>query len=265
MTRFSQVFLRNKNALLRIAELAGISRNDVVLEIGAGYGNLTELLCERAGKVYAIEIDRKLVEKLRINIGKFKNAEIISGDALKIDFPKECNKIVANLPYEISGPITEKILDFLNAQKKEGMKDVFAVLMYQREFAEHLVAEPGFPDYSRITLLVRHLGSAEILMSLPPNYFKPEPKVSSSVVKIIPKGAEKDMLFLKVVGILFQHSSSIAIKALVNARHNFKISGKKALREFLEQRIGRLGEKRVFELDEHDIAKIKESLMEIMK
>lgn len=263
--RFSQVFLRNKTALLKIAELGEVSKNDVVLEIGAGYGNLTELLCERAGKVYAIEIDRKLVEKLRKNLEKFDNVEIISGDALKIDFPKDCNKIVANLPYEISGPITEKILDFLSAQKRAGLKNVFAVLMYQREFAQRLVSEPGFPDYSRITLLVNHMASAEILMSLPPNYFKPEPKVSSSVVKIIPRGVEKDKLFLKVVGMLFQHSSSIAIKALVSARRNFKISDKKSLREFLEQRLGKLGEKRVFELDEQDIAKIKEIIIGIMR
>jgi 16S rRNA (adenine1518-N6/adenine1519-N6)-dimethyltransferase len=128
--------------LERMVGHAELSRDDMVLEIGAGIGNLTLLLAARAGRVIAVERDRKLVKVLGERLKGHSNVELLRGDALRIELPK-FNKVVANLPHGIFSDITFRLLE----QEFE-----LTVLMYQREFAERLVAKPGFDDYSRLTV-----------------------------------------------------------------------------------------------------------------
>lgn len=150
----------------RMVDYADLSRDDVVLEIGAGVGNLTLLLAQRAGKVIAVERDKRLIKILKGRLKGRSNVELLCGDALRIQLP-EFKKAVANLPYGISSDITFKLL----VHKFE-----LAVLMYQREFAERLVAEPGSDDYSRLTVNVHYRASVELLDEVPPTAFFPNRK-----------------------------------------------------------------------------------------
>ncbi len=166
--------------LRKIVSYAELSFDDVVLEVGCGTGRLTKFLLRSVEKVYGIEVDERMVDYLRkrfeheIKAGRFV---LIHGDALKVNFP-EFDKFVANIPYQISSPLTFKLLkhDF-----------ELAVVTYQREFAERLVAKPGSKKYGRLSVVARAYCRAEILDRIPPTAFKPKPKVESAIVRIIPE------------------------------------------------------------------------------
>ena len=149
-----QNFLIDKKVAEREVEHACIEKNDVVLEIGPGKGTLTTLLAERAQKVVAIEIDNNLFSELREFLPE--NVELIHGDALKIDFetlPK-FNKIVSNLPFQISSPITFKFLNSVFS---------LAILIYQKEFADRMIAKPGSKNYSRLSVAVHYKAQCELI------------------------------------------------------------------------------------------------------
>lgn len=167
-----QHFLIDKRVLNRIIEYGDLNSSDVVLEIGAGYGNLTELLAERAGKVIAVEIDPQLAA----SINRSQNLEIVVCDALKMDFP-QFNKVISNLPYSISSPVTFKLL---------GCKFDLGILMYQHEFAKRMVAVPGSKDYGRLSITVQYYADVQILEVVPRGAFSTPPEVSSAIVKLIP-------------------------------------------------------------------------------
>jgi 16S rRNA (adenine1518-N6/adenine1519-N6)-dimethyltransferase len=157
-----------------MADYADLSSNDSVLEIGPGTGNLTEVLAQRAGCVWAVEVDPALAEGLR---GRFGNVEVIRGDALKVELP-DCDKIVSNLPYQISSQITYRLL-----------KRPFdlAVLIYQKEFAQRMLAEPGQKIYGRLGMAVGYLCHREILEWVTRSAWRPVPKVDSAMVRLQPK------------------------------------------------------------------------------
>lgn len=175
-----QHFLFDRRIIGRICDYAELVEKDTVLEVGCGRGNLTEELLKRAGKVYGIEIDRNLVSFLKkkfereIREEKF---EILLGDALKIDFPF-FDKFVSNIPYQISSPLTFKLLK-CNFQ--------LAVVMYQKEFAERLVAKAGEKEYSRLSVIAKSYCRTRILEYVPRTRFRPIPKVDSAIVKITPE------------------------------------------------------------------------------
>ncbi len=185
--------------LEHMADYAELSRDDVVLEIGAGAGNLTLLIAERAGSVIAVERDRRLMKVLGERLRGHSNVKLLCGDALHIELPK-FNKVVANLPYGISSDITFRLLehDF-----------ELAVLMYQREFAERLVARPGSDEYSRLTVNAYYRASVELLEEVPPVAFFPQPKVTSAIVRLRPRAppfeVRDEQVFFNVVRALFQH------------------------------------------------------------
>ena len=176
--KIGQNFLIDRRVAKREVEYANIKKDDVVLEIGPGKGIITKLLAEKAQKVIAIEIDENLVRELKGSLPD--NVLLISGDALKVDFktlPK-FNKIVSNLPYHISSPITFKLLD---------CDFTLAVLIYQKEFAERMVAKPGSKDYSRLSVGVYYRSICEIMETIPKTCFYPQPKVDSCVVRLFPR------------------------------------------------------------------------------
>ncbi|RLI89670.1 MAG: ribosomal RNA small subunit methyltransferase A [Archaeoglobales archaeon] len=174
-----QHILINKAIANRMADYASISCSDTVLEVGCGTGVLTSALLRKAGKVYGIEIDGRFIEILRKKFRREIEGErfvLIHGDALKVKFPS-FNKFVSNIPYSISSPLTFKLLkhDF----------DV-AVIMYQREFAERLVARRG-RKYGRLSATVRAYATPEILEFVGRRAFKPVPAVDSAIVRLIRK------------------------------------------------------------------------------
>jgi len=144
--RKGQNYLIDSNILDKIVEYADLSSKDTVLEIGAGIGTLTIPLAECAKKVIAVEQDPKIAAILekRLEDLTISNVEVLNEDATKIDFP-EFNKVVSNLPYKISSPITFKLVKY---------DFDFAILMYQLEFAERMVAKPGESNYSRLSLML---------------------------------------------------------------------------------------------------------------
>ena len=171
--RLGQHFLISPSVALFMVRAAGVSREDSVLEIGPGKGVITRFLARRAGKVYAIEKDRRMAPYLK-NLPE--NVELIWGDALKVQWPR-VNKLVSNLPFYISSRLLFRLPENLE----------LAVLGLQKEFAEKMVAEPGSEKYGRLSVSARLLFEIELLKSFPPTVFRPAPKVWLSVVRLRPK------------------------------------------------------------------------------
>jgi len=191
-----QHFLVDERIAARQIEHARIRSDETVLEIGPGLGVLTSALAERAGRVVAIEADRRFVAHLRDTVPA---AEVLHGDALEVDWPP-FDVVVSNLPYRISSPLTFKLLDRPFDR---------AVLMYQWEFARRMVAAPRTADYSRLSVGVYRRAACELLERVPRNAFYPQPRVSSAVVRLTPRPAPFPIpdpgLYDAVVDALFAH------------------------------------------------------------
>jgi 16S rRNA (adenine1518-N6/adenine1519-N6)-dimethyltransferase len=206
--RLGQNFLLDDSVVKRQVGFADLSSKDTVLEIGPGLGNLTEVLLKTGAKVVAVEQDAEFCRFLTRRFGD--RLQLVQADAVKAFLP-EFNKVVSNLPYQISSPITFKLLDI-------GF-DV-AVLMLQREFAERMVAKPRSEDYGRLSVGVYYRAECEILMSVHPHAFWPQPKVESCVVRLVPKKppfAVKDKdAFFRVTKAIFSHRRKKIMNSLLS-------------------------------------------------
>ena len=179
-----QNFLTARWVPERIAEGAGVDQTAGVLEIGPGIGPLTQQLCLRAGKVCAVEVDRRLEPLLKQTVGDFDNLEIIWDDVLKLDiqalvkeqFPDLRPMACANLPYYITSPILTALLE------AESFESV--TVMVQKEVAQRMCAKPGAPDYSAFTVFCQFYAEPELLFDVPAHCFMPQPKVTSAVVTL---------------------------------------------------------------------------------
>lgn len=251
--RRDQHFLIDLNILRKIVGFADIQKDEDILEIGAGPGNLTELLAQKARHVYTIETDPALVALLENKL-KGSNVTVIKGNALKVEFPR-FDKVVANLPYSISSDVTFKLL-------KHPFK--FGILMYQREFAERMIARVREPEYSRLSVDVQHFADVEILMSVPPGAFMPPPAVESAVVKLIPRPAAYSVrdreLFMALVTAAFTQRRKRLSNALVNGAHLMGIRDMKALVPRLP---ADLMEKRAEEVSPEEYAALADRLYEL--
>ncbi len=179
-----QHFLTNKSIAQRIIDIAGVDKNDSVIEIGAGLGILTSILSDRAKEVFAIEVDKGIFGILKQNLAKRSNIHFINEDALKFNYASIIGrgnklKVVANLPYNIASELIFKLLD---------NKEFFSlmVLMVQKEMALRFAAKPNSKDYGIISVLSQVQSDIEVVMTISRNSFYPPPKVSSSVIKIKP-------------------------------------------------------------------------------
>jgi len=180
-TNHGQHILKNPGIVRKIVEKAGLHPTDVVLEIGPGTGNLTMHLLERAKKVVAIELDPRMVAELTKRVAGTPYAsklEIIHGDFLKTDLPF-FNVCVANIPYQISSPLVFKLL--LHRPQFRS-----ATIMFQKEFAERMVAKPGSKLYSRLSVNCQLLAKTAHLLQVGRKNFRPPPNVDSAVVRIEP-------------------------------------------------------------------------------
>lgn len=179
-----QHFLIDERVLDRIVLAADIRSDETILEIGAGIGNLTERLMEKAAHVFAIERDPELVDVLRDRFGDHQKLTVIQGDVLETDFPS-FDKVVSNLPYSISSEITFKLF-------KHRFR--LGILMYQYEFAQRLVATANSRDYSRLSVNAHYFADTSMIMKIPKSAFSPPPEVLSAVVEIKPRPADFDVL-----------------------------------------------------------------------
>ena len=168
----------------RIADEAELTAADGVLEIGPGVGCLTAELARRAGKVCALELDRRLESVLGETLGEFDNVSVVFTDAVKADLREICAqylgdrpwKVCANLPYNVTSPLLTALL---TAQCFESL-----TVMVQKEVAERMCAGPGTGEYGAFSLLVQWYARPRVLFAVPPDCFTPRPKVTSAVVRL---------------------------------------------------------------------------------
>ncbi|MGQ9587706.1 MAG: 16S rRNA (adenine(1518)-N(6)/adenine(1519)-N(6))-dimethyltransferase RsmA, partial [Thermoplasmata archaeon] len=195
--RLGQNFLLDEFVMKRQVELADLSPTDVVLEIGPGLGHLTDEILRSGARVVAVEQDPAFCAFLRRRFGD--RILLVQADAARAFFPK-FNKVVSNLPYRISSPITFKLL---------GSGFDVAVLMLQREFAERMVAKPGTPEYGRLSVGVYYRANCEIVMNVSRSSFWPQPKVDSCLIRMTPKQPPFEVTdeeaFFRVTQAIFSH------------------------------------------------------------
>lgn len=221
-----QNFLIDDTVLYDIVNGAEVGENDLVIEIGPGVGTLTRVLLEKAKKVYAIELDSRLIPILSEELKEYSNLQLIHEDALKVDFNKiigeeKSVKVVANLPYYVTTPIIFNLLT-------GGYNFKSLTIMIQKEVAERMDAKPGCKDYGALTLLVQYFCNTKILRKVSPGCFMPSPKVDSIVIRLdrteIPKVQVKDeKLFFRVV----RDSFSMRRKTLWNGLKNIGLDKEK--------------------------------------
>ncbi|MBW4554075.1 MAG: 16S rRNA (adenine(1518)-N(6)/adenine(1519)-N(6))-dimethyltransferase RsmA [Aphanocapsa sp. GSE-SYN-MK-11-07L] len=191
--QFGQHWLRSDRALNQILQAAALASGDRVLEIGPGKGVLTRSLLPLVSAVVAVEIDRDLCQLLAQKLGQIDNFLLLQADVLDLDlaaslqaFPQfqPLNKVVANIPYNITGPILQKLLGAI-AQPNPSPYDLI-VLLVQKEVAERLVAQPGSKAFGGLSVRVQYLASCELICTVPAKAFEPPPKVDSAVVRLRP-------------------------------------------------------------------------------
>ena len=177
--RLGQHFLKDLSIADRIVSTASLNGHDTVLEPGAGLGVLTRLLEKKAGHIIAVEKDPRLVARLRKIFSSAGSVEIIEGDVLKTVLPP-FNKVVGTPPYYISS----KLILFLQRSSF-----TTAFLVFQKEFAERLLARPGTPDYGRLSVTAQRTLRIQTLMPIRRESFEPKPKVDSVLVALEPRAS----------------------------------------------------------------------------
>lgn len=218
-----QNFLIDESVLDKMISGSGIDENTNVIEIGPGFGTLTQRLCMNAKKVVAIEIDRSAVPILEKNLEEFDNLKIINDDVLKCDLEKiiaeefggENIKIVANLPYYITTPIIMHILE-------SKIKTDSLCIMIQKEVAQRIAAKPSCKDYGALTVAVNYYSEPRLICHVPPSSFIPMPKVSSSVISLdirdaAPVSLKNEKGYFKVVKAAFAQRRKTLLNALSNS------------------------------------------------
>ncbi len=219
---YGQNFLIDYNILTGIAESAGVTKDDCVLEIGPGIGSLTQVLAESAKKVIAVEIDNKLIPILADTLGAYENIKVINQDILKTDIDalinEECDgkpiKVVANLPYYITTPI---ILSLLEKQYKIDSITV----MIQKEVAERISATEKSKDYGALSIAVQYYCDVNYDFTVSAGCFVPQPKVDSSVITLTPTKEKKyktnnEKLFFKIVKCAFGQRRKTLVNSISN-------------------------------------------------
>lgn len=183
--KFGQNFLIDTHVLEKIIRAAGVTKDDMVLEIGPGIGTMTQYLAEHARQVVAVEIDTNLIPILGETLKEYDNVTVINEDILKVDIRALAEKynggrpvkVVANLPYYITTPIIMGLFE------SDVPIDNITV-MVQKEVADRMQVGPGTKDYGALSLAVQYYAEPYIVANVPPNCFIPRPNVGSAVIRL---------------------------------------------------------------------------------
>jgi len=249
LRRLGQNLLIDEAARDQIVNFAELSKSDIVLEVGPGKGFLTEELIARAGKVIAVEKDPRLVTILRQKYRRVRRLRIVEGDILKAKLPK-FNKVVSCPPYYISSRLV-----LLLVSKKLKL----AVLTLQKEFAERLMANPGSPNYGRISVMVQHKATVTIAGLIHRGSFRPVPRVDSAVVVIRNKKADvrvkSERLFGDLVRFLFTQRRKKAGKVLRQYLETLRQRG-----EYESSFVPSIPDVRVFQLTVRDFERLSNEI-----
>ncbi len=221
--KYGQNFLIDTHVLDKIIRVAGIRKEDFVLEIGPGIGTMTQYLAQAAGKVAAVEIDKALIPILEDTLSEYNNVKIIQADVLKLDIQKMLEeerwerpfKVVANLPYYITTPIIMGLFEMHVPIES-------ITVMVQKEVAERMQAGPGTKDYGALSLAVQYYARPYIAANVPPNCFMPRPKVGSAVICLRrheepPVRVEDEALMFRIIRASFNQRRKTLANGLNNA------------------------------------------------
>lgn len=192
--QFAQHWLKSEKALQSIIKAAELTPQDRVLEIGPGTGILTRQLLPLVESVVAVELDRDLCQLLTKKLGQVENFLLLQGDFLNLDLDQQLmafrqfqnpRKVVANIPYNITGPILEKLLGKIGQPAESDFNLI--VLLMQKEVAQRLYAKPGKKEFGALSIKVQYLADCELICDVPARAFYPPPKVDSAVVRLRPR------------------------------------------------------------------------------
>ena len=252
--RMGQNFMVEPSIFQCMTDYASLNQNDVVLDIGAGLGFLTRFLADRCERVLAVEKDAGLVRVLREQLGDLPNLEIIEGDLLKVQISK-FNKVVSIPPYHISS----SLLSWLFSKNFECV-----LLIFQKEFANRLVASVGSEDYSWLTVVTYYHTEVERLDELPKRMFYPQPKVNSIIIRLKPKkpppfNLKNKVLFKQFVQALFtQRNRKVrnAVLPFIKSKHVTTVEKTAKLADSLP-----FHDKRVRELAPEDFGALANALV----
>lgn len=237
--KWGQNFLVDKNILSKIADSAGLSSDEYVVEIGPGLGALTVELSRRSRGVLSVDIDKRLEPVLKEELAGLNNIRIIFKDILEANIEKELMqafnlekvppyRVCANIPYNITTPIIFHLLE-----NCPGMRS--ATLMMQKEVADRMLASPGGKDYGLLTLMTEYYSEKYFSMKVSRNCFYPRPEVDSSVIKIVPRGenqiqVKNEVLFKSLMRAAFQKRR----KTILNICGTFFKQDKQFIQDKLE-------------------------------
>lgn len=222
--KFGQNFLIDENVVRKIVCEAGVTKDDFVLEVGPGIGTMTQILCEEAREVVAVEIDKKLIPILtKDTLSYYDNVTVINEDILKLDIAKlakEKNdgrpiKVVANLPYYITTPIIMGLFE-------SGVALDSITIMVQKEVADRMQVGPGTKDYGALSLAVQYYAKPSIVLTVPASCFMPRPNVDSAVIKLErysqpPVDVKDAHLMFNIIRASFNQRRKTMTNSVVNA------------------------------------------------
>ncbi len=247
--KLSQHFLHASHIIDQEVSSANICGHDVVLDIGAGFGFLTERLAERAKKVYAVEIDKKLIRVLRNRLSKFitdGKVVLIEGDILEIDLPSDVNKIVSNPPFHIISPILFRLAERYFGDPRFEV----CVLIVQLDYAKKMAAKPG-EKRSRLSATIQYFANVELVSKISRRNFFPVPDVDAALIRLIPhrrKHVVDFETFKRVATFLFSTPNRVLEKVL---KKNLKKHASRVIRDLHDAEIDT--RKRIRELTNEEI------------
>ena len=253
-----QHFLQDPGIISKIIRTADVNKEDVIVEIGPGRGALTFRLAEMASEVIAIEIDHSIVESLNERAASYPNLSIVEADALRFHYHEIGTrfKVVANLPYYISTPILFRLIELSDMVTS-------MTIMLQKEVAKRVVAAPNSKDYGILSIAVQFYAVPEIAFNISRKSFYPEPKVDSSVLKIVPRekvavDVRNEGLFWGLIKSAFYYRRKTLLNSLALSGHSKEII--KNVLEFA----GIDQNKRPEQVSMEEWGKIADTLMEFM-
>ncbi len=251
--RLGQNFLVDQRVLEREADYAR-AEGKSVLEVGAGTGNLTEKLAERAEKVVAVEKDERLIPALQERLQGFENVEIVCADFLEMNKNQlqGFDRIVSNVPYSISSPFLFKLLD---------IEFELAVLCLQKEFVERMVAKHGEKQRSRLSVTTQLQFEVEVLERVSRGAFRPVPKVDSKIILLKKRGVGIGEFAEKVILALFQHKNKKVANALIDSASVLGVT-REELRSALKSAFNN---ERVFNLSNEQVLSLSDELEKQLK
>lgn len=221
--KYGQNFLIDSGIVEKIVRESGVTGEDFVLEIGPGIGTMTQLLCENAREVAAVEIDSKLIPILNETLAGYDNVTVINEDILKVDINRLADeknggrpiKVVANLPYYITTPIIMGLF--------ESHVPIDSItVMVQKEVADRMQTGPGSKDYGALSLAVQYYAKPKIVLNVPPECFMPRPNVGSAVIRLIkhdtnPVEVKDEGLMFKIIRASFNQRRKTLVNSLKNS------------------------------------------------